>query len=67
MSIDRRFVMAGSAAQPDIIGEETRAGVFDVQRPTYPLLAAKLRARRDNLVSMIGVLDQRARLASEAP
>ena len=50
----------------DILEEEARAGVFDVQQPTYPLLAANLRARRDNLVSTIGVLDQRAKSVSEA-
>ena len=50
----------------DILEEEARAGVFDVQQPTYPLLAANLRARRDNLVSTIGVLEQRAKSVSEA-
>lgn len=50
----------------DILEEEARAGVFDAQQPTYPVLAANLRARRDNLVSTIGVLEQRVRSASEA-
>lgn len=50
----------------DILEEEARAGVFDAQQPTYPLLAANLRARRDNLVATIGVLEQRARSTSEA-
>jgi hypothetical protein len=50
----------------DILEEEAKAGVFDVQQPTYPMLALNLRARRDNLVSTIGVLEQRARSASEA-
>ncbi|MHB0771406.1 hypothetical protein [Bradyrhizobium sp. 5.13L] len=49
----------------DILEEEARAGVFDVNQPTYPLLALNLRARRDNLVATIGVLEQRAK-ASEA-
>lgn len=47
----------------DIIEEESRAGVFDVLQPTYPLLADNLRARRDNLISTIGVLEQRAKAA----
>ncbi|MGX1317428.1 hypothetical protein AB7M17_000881 [Bradyrhizobium sp. USDA 377] len=50
----------------DIIEEEAKTGVFDVKQPTYPLLAANLRARRDNLVSTIGVLEQRARSMSQA-
>ncbi|MBR0708292.1 hypothetical protein [Bradyrhizobium liaoningense] len=50
----------------DIIEEEAKTGVFDVNQPTYPLLAANLRARRDNLVSTIGVLEQRAKSMSEA-
>ncbi|MBR1133639.1 hypothetical protein [Bradyrhizobium iriomotense] len=50
----------------DILEEEAKTGVFDVNQPTYPLLAANLRARRDNLVSTIGVLEQRARSMSEA-
>jgi hypothetical protein len=50
----------------DILEEEARAGVFDAQQPAYPVLAANLRARRDNLVSTIGVLEQRARSTFEA-
>lgn len=50
----------------DILEEEARAGVFDVHQPTYPLLALNLRARRDNLVSTIGVLEQRAKRAEAA-
>lgn len=50
----------------DIIEEEAKSGVFDVQQPTYPLLALNLRARRDNLVSTIGVLEERAKSVSEA-
>ncbi|UWU93306.1 hypothetical protein [Bradyrhizobium sp. CB1015] len=50
----------------DILEEEARAGVFDPTQPTYPLLALNLRARRDNLVATIGVLEQRARSMSEA-
>jgi hypothetical protein len=50
----------------DILEEEAKAGVFDVQQPTYPLLAATLRARRDNLVATIGVLEQRAKSMSKA-
>src|SRR3954451_4182276 len=50
----------------DILEEEAKAGVFDVHQPTYPMLALNLRARRDNLVSTIGVLEQRAGSASEA-
>ncbi|UPK27714.1 hypothetical protein [Bradyrhizobium sp. 195] len=50
----------------DILEEEAKSGVFDVQQPTYPLLALNLRARRDNLVSTIGVLEERAKSVSEA-
>ena len=50
----------------DILEEEARTGVFDAQQPTYPPLAANLRARRDNLVSTIGMLEQRARSVQEA-
>lgn len=49
----------------DILEQEARAGVFDVQQPAYPVLALNLRARRDNLVSTIGVLERRARSTSE--
>ncbi|MDA9412905.1 hypothetical protein XH80_40745 [Bradyrhizobium sp. CCBAU 45384] len=50
----------------DILEEEAKAGVFDPQQPTYPPLAASLRARRDNLVATIGMLEQRAASAHEA-
>ena len=50
----------------DILEEEARAGVFDAEQPTYPPLAASLRARRDNLVATIGMLERRATSASEA-
>ncbi|RXH22570.1 hypothetical protein XH99_17980 [Bradyrhizobium nanningense] len=50
----------------DILEEEAKSGVFDAHQPTYPLLALNLRARRDNLVSTIGVLEQRAKSVSEA-
>jgi hypothetical protein len=49
----------------DILEEEARAGVFDTQQPNYPALAATLRARRDNLVSTIGVLEKRVSPVSE--
>jgi len=49
----------------DIIEEEARTGVFDAQQPTYPVLAANLRARRDNLVATIGMLEQRLGSTSE--
>ena len=45
----------------DILEEEAKAGVFDVRKPTYPLLALNLRARRDNLLSTIYDLERRAR------
>jgi len=50
----------------DILEAEAKAGVFDAQQPDYPPLAANLRARRDNLVSTINVLEQRAKSASKA-
>jgi hypothetical protein len=50
----------------DILEAEAKAGVFDAQQPTYPLLALNLRARRDNLVSTIGMLEERAKSVSEA-
>ncbi|WP_128928190.1 hypothetical protein [Bradyrhizobium guangxiense] len=50
----------------DILEEEAKAGVFDVHQPTYPMLALNLRARRDNLVSTLGVLEQRAKSVSVA-
>ncbi|MDD1530860.1 hypothetical protein C7U92_27035 [Bradyrhizobium sp. WBOS7] len=50
----------------DILEVEAKAGVFDAQQPTYPLLALNLRARRDNLVATIAMLEQRAKSLSEA-
>jgi hypothetical protein len=50
----------------EILEEEARAGVFDALQPTYPLLARNLRTRRDNLVSTIAVLEQRAGPTPEA-
>ncbi|MDA9507959.1 hypothetical protein XI09_25640 [Bradyrhizobium sp. CCBAU 11386] len=50
----------------DILEEEAKAGVFDRQHPSYPLLAATLRARRDNLVSTINALEERAKSARAA-
>ena len=50
----------------DILEEEAKAGVFDVRQPTYPLLALNLRARRDNLVSTLYALEERARAAQVA-
>jgi hypothetical protein len=47
----------------DVLEEEAKAKVFDIREPTYPMIALNLRARRDNLVSTIGVLEQRARSA----
>ncbi len=49
----------------DILEEEARAGVFDAQQPNYPVLAATLRGRRDNLVATISVLEQRVSSMSE--
>ncbi|MGL3111673.1 hypothetical protein [Bradyrhizobium sp. BR 1432] len=45
----------------DILEEEAKAGVFDEKDPSYPLLAMNLRARRENLVSTINALEQRAK------
>ena len=50
----------------EILEEEARAGVFDVRQATYPLLAQSLRARRNNLLATIGVLEDRAKAASHA-
>ena len=50
----------------DILEEEAKAEMLDAQQPAYPLLAANLRARRDNLVATIGMLEQRAKSAREA-
>jgi hypothetical protein len=43
----------------DIAAEEEQVGVVDLTRPEYPLLARKLRARRDNLLETVGQLRQR--------
>jgi len=43
----------------DIAAEEEQVGVVDLTRPEYPILARKLRARRDNLVEAVGQLRQR--------
>ncbi|TYL92055.1 hypothetical protein FXB40_26805 [Bradyrhizobium rifense] len=50
----------------DILEEEAKAGVFDVRQPTYPLLALNLRERRDNLLSTIYALEERAKAAQVA-
>ena len=50
----------------DILEEEAKAGVFNVKDPSYPLLAATLRARRENLVSTIHALEERAKSARAA-
>ena len=41
----------------DIHNEEQRTGVFDVDNVAYPILARTLRARRDNLLATIRVLE----------
>jgi hypothetical protein len=43
----------------DIASREEEAGVTDLTRPEYPVLARALRARRDNLLETISVLRQR--------
>jgi hypothetical protein len=43
----------------DIAAEEERAGVVDLTRPEYPIVARELRARRDNILQSIGELRQR--------
>lgn len=43
----------------DILEEEAKARVFDPRQPEYSLLARNLRARRDNLLSTIAVLEMR--------
>lgn len=50
----------------NILEEEAKAGVFDASQQRYPPLALNLRARRDNLVSTINVLEERARSAKSA-
>ncbi|MET4390272.1 hypothetical protein ABIB73_006054 [Bradyrhizobium sp. F1.4.3] len=49
----------------DILEEEAKAEAFDIRQPAYPMLALNLRARRDNLISTISVLEERARSALE--
>ena len=41
----------------DIEHEETQAGVRDLSDPAYPVLARSLRARRDNLMETIALLE----------
>ena len=41
----------------DIHDEEQRTGISDVANVAYPILARNLRARRDNLLATIGVLE----------
>jgi len=41
----------------DIHNEEQRTGVSDVDNVAYPILARSLRARRDNLLATIRVLE----------
>ena len=43
----------------DIASREEEAGVTDLTRPEYPVLARALRARRDNLLETISALRQR--------
>jgi hypothetical protein len=43
----------------DIATEEEQAGIFDRSQVGYPILAAKLAARRDNLIDTIAALEQR--------
>jgi hypothetical protein len=41
----------------DIHDEEERTGIFDVTHIAYPILARNLRARRDNLLATIRMLE----------
>jgi hypothetical protein len=41
----------------DLLEEEKRLGIFDVADIAYPTLARNLRARRDNLLATIAVLE----------
>jgi hypothetical protein len=43
----------------DIAAEEEQIGVIDLTRPEYPILARKLRGRRDNLLETVSQLRQR--------
>ena len=45
--------------EADIRAEEERAHAFDHSSPTYPVLARQLRARRDNLLATISLLEAR--------
>jgi hypothetical protein len=42
----------------DIHEEEKRTGIFDVSNVAYPILARNLRARRNNLLATITVLEK---------
>jgi hypothetical protein len=44
----------------DIELEEARTGVRDLKNPAYSTLARNLRARRDNLVATIAMLEASA-------
>jgi hypothetical protein len=43
----------------EIEAEKARAHIFDVQIAAYPILARNLRARRDNLLATISLLETR--------
>jgi hypothetical protein len=43
--------------ESDIHDEQTRSGIFDVANIAYPTLARTLRARRDNLLVTITLLE----------
>jgi hypothetical protein len=45
----------------DILEEEAKTGVFDARQPAYPLVALNLRARRDNIVATISMLEERTK------
>jgi hypothetical protein len=51
--------------EADILEEEKKTGVFDPANHSYPILAATLRARRDNLLATISTLQ--GRLDTVAP
>ena len=44
----------------DIHEEENRTGIFDISNSGYSILARNLRARRDNLLSTIAVLESQS-------
>ena len=50
----------------DIAFREQEAGVTDLARPDYPVLARMMRARRENLLETISALRQRARRSDMA-